>query len=532
MNKNKKILVVLAFLIVSLVSVASYAYFVATVTGNNLANNNVIKTGHMAVEYIDGNTIGTTTNMMPGDYIEKHFSVKNTGTLETIYNIYLNDVINNFNTKSDLVYELISDNGVNINQTTCPETNDVITSNVSIGVGVTHTYTLKITFKNVDRNQDDNKGKTFSAQVDILEKKVRNIANQIIELKENGASDLEYDGVSSLGTNGTIDDNLRYVGLTPNNYVYFNCDTTDPSQMNDTTCEKWRIVGVMNNIEDDNGNSQSRVKIMRSESLRLLSWDVSNNSNNGWGINQWGESTFEDGTPYEGADIMRELNYDYLGNIVVGTDDAWYGYEGKYYEMPSKLMTSNSINMIQDVKWNTGTIDEVYDDIANSNNPYKLKASSLYSFERSNNNGKMCVQGTEYCDDNVIRTTSWIGKIGLIYPSDFGYSTSGGLNLNKTSCLNLALSSWGDFDISNVSECRNNSWIHIGSDSTIYYDYFISPSVGYATSSHVFTISATGNLISAGACDDSHIRPSLYLKNSVKIDSGNGSESNPYKLTM
>ena len=361
MNSNhiKQLVLVIAILIITLASFASYAYFTADVQGNDTAANNVITTGNMKITYEDGSVIGTTNNMIPGDSIEKRFSVKNTGTVDTVYDLYLNNVINTFNTREDLVYELISENGANINQTTCPYLNSKIASTVQIGVGQTHNYTLKITFKNEDKVQDDNKGALFSAKVD-LEEKQNNIATTIVNNKLIGATDLEYDY--------TEDNNLRYIGATPNNYIYFNCSTTNADEMNDETCEKWRIIGVMNNTEDENGNKESRVKIMRNESLGKYSWDSSDSAiNGGGGISQWGESTYEDGTSYEGADLMRELNTDYLGNVTVGTDGKWFNQNGnqKYSDcsygtcymdptMPASLNQS-SVDMIQKVKWYLGS---------------------------------------------------------------------------------------------------------------------------------------------------------------------------------
>ena len=89
MNKKYTSLLVFLsfFLILSFIVVGSYAHFTATVNGNNLASNNVITTGHMEVTYVDGNVVGTTSKMMLGEYVEKHFSVTNTGTVESAYYI-------------------------------------------------------------------------------------------------------------------------------------------------------------------------------------------------------------------------------------------------------------------------------------------------------------------------------------------------------------------------------------------------------------------------------------------------------------
>ena len=62
---------------------------------------------------------------------------------------------------------------------------------------------------------------------------------------------------------GTVDNNLRYVGADPNNYVSFNN-------------ELWRIIGVFNNIDDGTGMTETRLKIVRNESIGTYSWDNKN----------------------------------------------------------------------------------------------------------------------------------------------------------------------------------------------------------------------------------------------------------------
>ncbi len=533
MNNNhiKELTLVISILIITLASFASYAYFTADVQGNDTAANNVITTGNMEITYEDGNVIGTTNNMIPGDSIEKHFSVKNTGTVDSVYDLYLNNVINTFNTREDLVYELISENGANINQTTCPNLNSKIASAIQIGVGQTHNYTLKITFKNEDKVQDDNQGALFSAKVD-LEEKQNNIATTIVNTKLIGATDLEYDG--------TEDNNLRYIGKTPNNYIYFNCSTTNQDEMNDETCEKWRIIGVMNNTEDENGNKESRVKIMRNDILGKYSWDSSiNNStgnvNNGSGVNQWGESFFKDGTPYEGADLMRELNTDYLGNVTIGTDGKWINnlgetkYDDSYMNsnMPEPL-NNNSINMIQSVKWYLGS--PTYN---NGNYQFNIYSNSdvytMYAGERSKVDKNICI---DVCsNDNIERISEWIGKVALIYPSDYGFSVGNSSTLSRERCLSADMGSslfgsrWTTSDT-----CSNNSWIY--NLPTKEVQWLLTPYFKSNYNGEVFYIDSYGNIFNYNAYHDYVVRPSLYLKSNVVITSGNGSETNPYKLTM
>ena len=42
-----------------------------------------------------------------------------------------------------------------------------------------------------------------------------------------------------------------------------------------------------------------------------------------------------------------------------------------------------------------------------------------------------------------------------MYPSDYGYATSGGSTSNRTSCLNSELYNWDS-----ASDCYNNDWLY------------------------------------------------------------------------
>ncbi len=48
------------------------------------------------------------------------------------------------------------------------------------------------------------------------------------------------------------------------------------------------------------------------------------------------------------------------------------------------------------------------------------------------------------------RGTSWTGKVGLMYLSDYGYATSGGATTNRASCLAKELTKWDDSSVSDV----------------------------------------------------------------------------------
>ena len=534
MNNNhiKQLVLVIAILIITLASFASYAYFVANVNGNEQSKQTVITTGNMELILTDGEQV-TLNNAIPGTSVIKTFKVKNIGTVETTYNVYLSELVNTFDDKNDLVYTLTSPNGcANSNEIVMPsvsEESSKLVSMCQIGAEKEHEYELVVTFKDDGTNQDNNKGKKFATKISINEykQKVLTIIENMNELALSGNSDLSYDGIETLGENGTIDNNLRYIGSNPSNYIYYNCSTTNADQMNDETCEKWRIIGLFNNIEDDNGNIASRIKIIKDDFLgenvfSYYTWDTSDTSvNSGKGVNQWGESTYEDGTPYEGADLMRELNTDYLGNMTIGTDGYWYRDKKnyKYGEIPEKMLNLNAQNMIQIVKWNTGaTVKTTYA------SDYLTK--NMYTYERSENTGKNCKNDslTNSCTDTVRRTTSWVGKVALIYPSDYGYSTTGGINTSRQECLNTTLSNWSR---SEVDDCKHNSWFY----QERQYITTLTPAQDPSNAMRVYYIGINGYLLSTSPMP-SKLKPALYLKNEVGIIGGNGSESNPYKLTM
>ena len=226
------------------------------------------------------------------------------------------------------------------------------------------------------------------------------------------------------GTTSSLDGgNIRYYGASPNNYVYFNCESY-PS----TNCELWRIVGVFD----------GRVKLIRNESIGYYPWDTSDSTiNDGGGANEWSQ-----------ADLMKLLNPGYesesFGGSLYYNNESGVCYSGEYNATKSCDFTSTGIknyttrNFIENVKWNLGGWynNEEYSD-------------ALYKKER----------GTEVItnpSDGILRSTSWTGKVALLYPSDYGYAA----NLNE--CANA-----GKFDCSN--------WLNSTFDGK--YLWLLTPSI-------------------------------------------------------
>ena len=168
----KKVFFIIFLLIVLVAGIVigySSAYFAATVLTNPEPKNTTVTTGRMELEVTDGPKVGLE-EATPGQYIEKTFSVKNVGTVEAYYNVSLSDLVNNFVDKDDLVYTLTStDGGANAYETVVPSTSSKIVNNKLIAVNETHHYTLRITFKETNDNQNDNINKDFSAVIKVNE---------------------------------------------------------------------------------------------------------------------------------------------------------------------------------------------------------------------------------------------------------------------------------------------------------------------------------------------------------------------------
>jgi hypothetical protein len=170
-KKDYKLIIFIGVLLcISLIIGTSYAFFTATVTG--AAKETAITSGTMSILYTDGPEV-TLENAIPGSTVTKTFTVKNTGTVSTNYDVYLSEVINGFVDQTDLVYSLVSaDGGYNTtSDVQMPNAPSKIVTSYAIAPSVTHSYTLTIKFLNKAEAQDDNQGKSFSAKLQVNEYK-------------------------------------------------------------------------------------------------------------------------------------------------------------------------------------------------------------------------------------------------------------------------------------------------------------------------------------------------------------------------
>ena len=273
-------------------------------------------------------------------------------------------------------------------------------------------------------------------------------------------------------------------------------------------------------MQTSDGQYKSLLKLLRKDSIGSYSWDTSDSAiNGGKGINQWGESG-----SYEGADLMRELNYDYLGSYSVGS----YWYDGRNNQRnsykTSTTISSTAQNMIQSVVWKLGSPTNYYGSLDESYYD-TMKPSTIYSRERGSYlaTTSLCYQ-YDYCNDTVTRTATWTGKIALPYQSDWLYSSSGGTNISRSTCINSSLNSWVNDD---VTECKENEWFTNNSGYFYALDPITNGISGYLVGTVIWRGSQWGFAYQAIP-----VKPALYLKSTLKITGGSGTKTDPYILSQ
>ncbi len=282
------------------------------------------------------------------------------------------------------------------------------------------------------------------------------------------------------------DNNIRYIGATPNNYVYFNC--SDYTNQTSDTCEKWRIIGVFNNIEKEDGTKENLIKIIRNENINNLAFDYTKDKTSS---NYWPNSTLKR-LLNEGAYYYASTGIYYFGTNTSEPVNVDYSKSG--------LKNDKTRNAITNIKWNIG-----------GSSTSEIAYKDFYLLER----------GT---DSNDGYETKWQGKVGLLYPSDYGYATSGGIQKSRTDCIESKASVW---DNSNYEECRNNDYLF----KEGYYYWTMTLILN--TTDKVFRIDNNGHVCDAYSYwQDFRVYPTLFLKSNILITSGDGSLNTPYQLGL
>ena len=323
--------------------------------------------------------------------------------------------------------------------------------------------------------------------------KTNNLAARITSLYEsssktsvtNGSKTYQYDTTNSLMKDAA--GHIRYYGESPNNYIYFNC--SNYSSQTSTTCEKWRIIGYVDN----------KVKLIRGSQIGTFSWDNKNDSTGGtltYGKNDWTT-----------ARIMRLLNPSTY--YTTDSNDNGYG-QSLYWNAKSGTCFSDINNATKSCDFtsigikNTTTRNLISETkyYLGGSNTFSIYSNQMYDYER----GKAVFTG---------RPTEWTGKVGLAYPSDYGYAA------DFRSCTQ-------DLDNYNNSACTSKNWMKA----------IIAPNYGALINPHsdvsysIWRINQNGGVGYNTASTVYGITPVIYLDPKLVIKSGTGTSSSPYQLSV
>ena len=301
------------------------------------------------------------------------------------------------------------------------------------------------------------------------------------DFTEDTPSDKSFDTVFAANNSDIFDENgLRYEGADPNNYI---CLDNKTSGACSSSSLLFRIIGLFDEDTSSDGTSSSGTK-------KLLKVIDANNyggtSGKYWnsaGTNNWNT-----------ASLKTELNGTYLTTL-----------------LNTSNVNSKISSAIANTKWHLGG--------ASSSNYQALTAEGIYTEER---NTSAIYSGNP---------ASIYAKVGLMYPSDYGYATVGGTTTNKSSCRVKELYNWGG---SSFSDCKNNDWLFTSQSSFVNNaEWLLSP---YSSeSSYAASLDSSGwvdlNLYGDVVSSKYAVRPTFYLDSSVlKIVGGTGTKDNAYRI--
>ena len=291
---------------------------------------------------------------------------------------------------------------------------------------------------------------------------------------ENNSITYQYDTDHNLMSD--IANNVRYYGASPDNYIYFNCDTYP-----ETNCELWRVVGVVD----------GKVKIMRNEYLPSLTWDNKNISS--------GAETDKGKNDWTDARLMTLLNPGYE-NDEVDNGLYWNRKSGRCYGTQN-VVRSCDLSEI-------GIKNDKTRDLISESIWYLRGWDSTSSFADEGYNYERTT-GSVYEG----RKDTWKGKIALLSASDYGYATD---FRNCTTGLK-----GGEYE----SIRNENCWI-----SAMGWTWLLTPFSNSSYSVWMIGIGGYGSQYFYKSYMAIAVNPTLYLDPEIELLSGIGSEDDPYRI--
>ena len=512
-NMKRKIAMLLTLLgVTSIVIGTTFAIYENTINTNK---NHIIKTG--VVNF----TLTESTNGLVLDNLQEltdyegmaqeeyyEFTIKNTGDTITDYEISLVDKPNSSYTGTILNEKYIKVGLLKNNSeeiiVNLKEVNRLI-DKVTLDVDKSVNYKLRLWLDLKDIT-DEEKEALVGQQI-FLALKINGIQNmenitiatdKLIALTNNKDNSGLYtithakDSTLQIGTNEDITE-YRYRGASPKNYVTFNGET-------------WRILGVFP-TDDGTGKIENRIKLIKDQSIGEYKWDDGTIAYNYTKNDNL--MLLQDKNKLKVKYLEKKNKNNFIDLAIAEPAKSALNNWARPASLNTYLnktylnaLSTTSQNMIGDTKYYLG---------GGGNNSNFNSSVDFYSYERKIKNTK---SNEFYYDKNP---NSWVGRLGLMYVSDYGYASD--------NCETKALN---DYNNSNdLRICNNTNWLFnlkkLEATITQYSN----------TSTSIHYIADNGTVVSTyqASLAQTVVRPTLYLKSEFRIIDGDGTSTNPYILS-
>ena len=542
MSRKQRIIVsITGIVLVSLILIGlTYGYYMTKINGNNNNKSISVVTANILLEYADINDeLITDTKVEPGKSWTKTFVATNKGNKTVTYGVALENVVNQFQRKDDIVYTLeckqYSKTGFSIDktnktvtgtisgtcngvsaETTFPSIETILVQN-DIADDKAQVYTLVVTYKNVNENQNVDMNKTFSAKANIVDPSqfnpyVNMPLKDVIVTSANTATTNSDTTRTTMGTTVTeftsvSGENEHVLNNAPDDYgtsYYFRGNVKDNYA---TFANKtWRIVRI---------NGDGSVRLVLDSSVGNSAFNASDNASDndnayvGYMYGTPGSTTYDathkninDSTIKQAVDKWYEdnlkTNYaNYLSDTLFCNDKTLasngiggvttqlgYGTNKTYYASAERLVYSTGTTSITTAKPTFKCAESATNDYSR----FTVDVATLANGNKTNGNLKYPI-GLLTADE-----VSFAGayKFGSINDTYYLY--------NSLATSRWWLSSPYGYDGSSASVC----FVYGG------YDFLNRDKVNnfYA------------------------IHPSINLKADLLVGGGDGTSSNPYTIKL
>ena len=292
----------------------------------------------------------------------------------------------------------------------------------------------------------------------------------------SGVYKIEHEAIAN-GDSATGNDippvtDYRYYGYSPNNYICLDMDKQ-------STCPDRSLYRIIGSIYEENAD-KNLIKVIKATPITdgatsIFSRDYKVTNGSGSYTNNWPTST-----------LMTLLN----------SGAWWSNNSGIYYNDSITAKTVNFTDKGLTDKAKTMINESLY--YLGGGNSSKIYTAGMYRRER----------GTTTYKGNVL---SWKGKVGLMYPSDYGYASG------NSCATGTNLGSYNNI-------CKYRGWLYNSSG----IQWLMSP--GSNNSNYVMRIGAAGHVNIYSSNSIGLVSPVFYLTSDVSITGGTGTSSDPYLL--